>query len=77
MGGSSSYGLEAWETVARAGAGGMAWMHGRQLHGRELELWPGVMSESYMRGSWRYGLEAWETVAWEGAGVMAWMHGRQ
>ena len=72
MGGSWRYGLDAWETVAREGAGGMVWRHRRQLHGRELELWPGCMGDSCMGGSWRYGLEAWETVAWAGAGVMAW-----
>ena len=55
----------------------MAWRHGRQLHGRELEVWYGCMGDSGMGGSWRYGLEAWETVAREGAGDMAWRHGRQ
>ena len=55
----------------------MTWRHGRQLHGRVLEVCTGGVGDSGMGGCWRYSLEAWETLAWEGAGGMAWRRGRQ
>ena len=51
MEGSWMYGLEACDTVAWDGAGGMAWRRGGQLHGRELEVWSRGVGDSGIDGA--------------------------